>query len=362
MRTIYLVRHGKVEFPGGERSCIGRTDIPLDHIGRLQAMDLGEYFTKHPVEAVFCSPLCRSKETAAILSGGRFPVREEEKLTELDMGEWENLPFRELKKVRSGPEQEPSRGECRRAGRERMEQAIGGILEETKGDVAVVSHAGVNCCFLSGILGVPLDVSRTLTQPYGGISRIQVEENGGYQVSDLGRKPGRAPGEAECEEIWEHYKTPERVRRHCMAVAETAVRLGNMLSERQNGPGRDYGSASENPSGLDLQLIRSAALLHDVARGCRGHAEEGERILLREGYPETADIIRQHHQLDREILNEAAVVYLADKLVMEDREVTLEERFGKSAEKCRDNPEAQAAHQRRYRQAERIWRMVFPCE
>lgn len=53
MRTVYLVRHGMVDFPGGKRRCIGRTDLPLSEVGRKQAEDLGEYFRTRPVEAVF---------------------------------------------------------------------------------------------------------------------------------------------------------------------------------------------------------------------------------------------------------------------------------------------------------------------
>lgn len=320
----------------------------MDEIGRQQAAKLGRYFEKHPVEAVFCSPLCRSRETASIISGGVLPVLEKEKLTELYMGEWENLPFQELKKIRNGIEQEPLQGEGRRVGKYRIEHAIQEILEETKEDVAVVAHAGVNCCFLSGILGVPLEVSRQITQPYGGISKVIVDENGGLQIDALGRKPEEVPDRAECEEMWEHYGTPEQVRRHCIAVADVAVRLGKMLLAR--------GRYSEETMNLDL--IESAALLHDVARSRSLHAEEGAKILIREGYPEVADIIRQHHQLDGEVLDEAAIVYLADKLVYKDQEVTLRERFAQSEKKCK-TPEAMQAHDRRLQQAEKIRKMFL---
>ena len=98
MRTVYLVRHGMVEFPEGKKRCIGRTDLPLNHIGIRQAEDLGDYFRGRPVEAVFCSPLKRSVQTAEILAGGRLPVLKRQGLAELDMGEWENVPLCDLKK------------------------------------------------------------------------------------------------------------------------------------------------------------------------------------------------------------------------------------------------------------------------
>ena len=110
----------------------------------------------------------------------------------------------------------------------------------------------------------------------------------------------------------EHYRTPEPVRQHCCKVASIAEVLGKV--QEQMGVSLDQG------------LIRSASLLHDIARHRENHAREGTRILMREGYPAVAEIIRQHHCLEQEEINEAAIVYLADKLVKGDRTVTLEAR------------------------------------
>lgn len=44
MRTIYLIRHGKPEFPDERKYCIGRTDLPLSEEGRTQIRALGETF------------------------------------------------------------------------------------------------------------------------------------------------------------------------------------------------------------------------------------------------------------------------------------------------------------------------------
>ena len=192
MRIIYLIRHGRVGFPNGIKRCIGRTDLLLDDWGKRQAEDLREYFRLHPVKHIYCSQLTRSIETARILGGwktdGRdgsripdengadrmaIPVRIDQDLQELDMGEWENVPMADLDKTL---EQEPVKGERRTEAKSRMERAVTRILKETDGDVAVVAHAGINCCFLAGITGSPLETSRALFQPYGGISRIAVRE------------------------------------------------------------------------------------------------------------------------------------------------------------------------------------------
>lgn len=186
-RTLYLVRHGKVDFPGGLHRCIGRTELPLSEEGRRQALELGAYFAGHPVETVFSSPLGRCAETARLLAGGKYPVQTETGLRELDMGEWENVPMREIDK---GLESEPVSGEGRQAGLLRFRETIDRILKKTEGDVVCVAHAGVNCCYLSWLLGTPLETSRALAQPYGGISRIAVMGSGRMQVEEYGIVPG----------------------------------------------------------------------------------------------------------------------------------------------------------------------------
>ncbi|MBR5093928.1 MAG: phosphohydrolase, partial [Oscillospiraceae bacterium] len=50
-----------------------------------------------------------------------------------------------------------------------------------------------------------------------------------------------------------------------------------------------------------------------------------------------------HHDWESGPIDEAAILYLADKCVREDRRVTLEERFAGSAARCA-SPEAKAAH------------------
>lgn len=339
MRNLYLVRHGMVAFPGGVKRCIGRTDLFLDDTGRRQAEALGRYFLGRQDLQVFCSPLARARETALILSRGRLPVQVVDGLAELDMGEWENCPMSELKK---DLESEPANGEGRESGLKRFRETIDGILESTEGDIVCVAHAGVNCCYLADLLGSPLNTSRALAQPYGCFSRIEVDESGRLTVAELGRMAVAAPDRAECERILEHYRTPEQVRAHCRQVCRQALLLGGRL--------KNAGYQ------VDMSLVQSAALLHDVARAKADHAVQGAQWILREGYPQVADIILRHHDLGNPSSHpyETTIVYLADKLVQGERVVNLEERFQRSRSRCQgagQPEEALKAHERRYREA-----------
>lgn len=351
-RRIYLVRHGAVEFPEGVQRCIGRTELPLSERGRMQAEQLARYFTRHSVTKIFTSPLGRCRETAQILSGGRLDIETEEGLCEMDMGEWENLPLRELQEKRGKRlESEPVYGESRENALKRFRQTIDDILEKSEGDIVCVAHAGVNCCYLADLLGEPLETSRALTQPYGCLNLIEAEENGRKQVLKYGIMPEKVPNAEECRRIWERYDTPVNVQMHCQAVCAQALRIGNALKQA----GCD----------LNLQMVRSAAFLHDVARTKPHHAEEGARILRKEGYPELAEMIRRHHDLTKGGHEwnanaepcETEVVYLADKLTKEAETVTLEERFADSKKRCevqRDSEEALKKHERRYQEAKLV--------
>ena len=125
----------------------------------------------------------------------------------------------------------------------------------------------------------------------------------------------------------------EALTAHCRAVAALADELCAALREK--------GIA------LDSEAVHTAALLHDIAKGEHDHAAVGGLWLKELGYPELAEIVRQHTEPDSDALNEAGLVFLADKLVRGAERVELEERFDASLARCK-TPEAQCAHARRF--------------
>ena len=102
---------------------------------------------------------------------------------------------------------------------------------------------------------------------------------------------------------------------------------------------------------LDETPVYAAALLHDVSKGTPDHALAGAGLMSQLGYPVLAPLIAQHHDIeDPARVDEALVVYMADKLCRGDRRVSVSGRFRASFDKCRD-AEALAAHDRRYKAA-----------
>ncbi len=150
------------------------------------------------------------------------------------------------------------------------------------------------------------------------------------------------PSPEECEAILTAFQPDERVARHSRVVAQVAHRLAVALAER----------------GVSMEplLVRAAGLLHDVAKGKPEHAEAGGQLLRDLEFATVAELVEVHtdYSYTAPKLDEAAIVYLADKLVSGDQVVGLEQRFQRSFERFQSNPAALASALRRRTTAEAI--------
>lgn len=136
-----------------------------------------------------------------------------------------------------------------------------------------------------------------------------------------------APDEAECLQVLADYGTPPHVVGHCKAVAGVACRLAEAL----NGCGAH----------LDVELVRAAGLLHDMARVHEEHWNAGADYCEARGWMREAEIIRKHMFYDSfhdaEHLDETDLICLADRLVLEDRYAGIDRRMAYIIEKARKN-------------------------
>jgi len=150
------------------------------------------------------------------------------------------------------------------------------------------------------------------------------------------------PSLRECEAILAERRTDMRAVRHSRVVAQVAYRITAALAN---------GGVPVEPL-----LARAGGLLHDLAKGEPSHATAGAQILRDLELGEVADVVALHtdYQFTEERLDEAAIVYLADKLVSGEKVVTLAERFHGSLESFRENPIALAAASQRRAAAEAI--------
>jgi putative nucleotidyltransferase with HDIG domain len=149
------------------------------------------------------------------------------------------------------------------------------------------------------------------------------------------------PSLQECEAILAMYQPNERVVRHSRMVACVAQEIAVALAERD---------IKINPL-----LARAGGLLHDVAKGKPDHAAAGAQLLRDLEFENVADVVAAHTDCTfTGRLDEAAIVYLADKLVSGERIVGLERRFENALERFREDPVALAAALQRRATAEAI--------
>ncbi len=110
---IFLIRHGETEF-NVQRRLQGRMDSPLTERGIEQARRMGRVL-KEVVEpgdewAVISSPLGRTRRTAEIVCetiGLGCEIETDDRLMEIDVGDWEGLNGEEIEAVTPGARSAP---------------------------------------------------------------------------------------------------------------------------------------------------------------------------------------------------------------------------------------------------------------
>ena len=139
------------------------------------------------------------------------------------------------------------------------------------------------------------------------------------------------PHPADCFALMSQYEMLANIRDHSLVVARIAEFIGREL--RKKG------------FNLDLDLVVSGALLHDIGKtAClhngQNHARLGADICRRHGFDEIAAMVAQHVILDDDLPFEPdarQIVYYADKRVNHDRIVHLDQRLAYIIERYGQN-------------------------
>jgi probable phosphoglycerate mutase len=161
---LYLCRHAQTASSAVD-SFNGRAELLLTQEGRKQATRLGARLRGVAFEAIFCSPLGRTAETAALVA----PTREAivlEGLTEIDYGAWEGLSPAEARALDPARydawEEDPTRtappgGETATQVAERALAAVEEISRRfPEGRVLAVSHKATLRILGAALTGAPI--------------------------------------------------------------------------------------------------------------------------------------------------------------------------------------------------------------
>lgn len=196
MVTIYLLRHGETAFNADGNKYCGRTDIVLTAKGIVQAERVRTLLKDVHFDRVFSSPLTRARTTAEIASGTPERVIVDERLIEIDFGNWEGKPSEEF--IAEDPESwenwlsDPEKHKAGRMGESgadvlaRLHSFYQELLDKYDNQtVLVVGHNGVNRLFMASQLGVPLKNYRKIVQENSALTLITLDRLQGFSLLKL---------------------------------------------------------------------------------------------------------------------------------------------------------------------------------
>jgi len=194
MTTLFLVRHGRTGW-NKEQIFRGHKDVPLDEVGREEALLVGERLKEEGIKGVYSSPLSRARETAeAVARSHNVEVQIVEGLNDLNFGEWEGLSRQEVQERypdlyeqwQEAPHQVifPG-GEGLDSVRIRAMKAVEDIIKQHPQEgVALVSHRVVLKVLICALLGLDNSHFWNIAQDTTAINCFQ-HRNGTWIVNFL---------------------------------------------------------------------------------------------------------------------------------------------------------------------------------
>lgn len=180
---LCLVRHGETPW-NVERRLQGHLDVPLNDTGFAQAEATGSHLAGQPFQALICSDLLRTRQTAAAVGRhlGLDPIVEPG-LRERHYGAFQGLTYDEA--AARYPEEYarfqqrepdfafPEHGESLQGFAERIHATLEGLSAAYAGQTVVaITHGGVLDVVHRYVIGEPLDTHRHFKIPNAGINWI----------------------------------------------------------------------------------------------------------------------------------------------------------------------------------------------
>jgi len=168
---LIVWRHGNTDWNASHR-VQGQTDVPLNALGRQQAVDAAELLVKMKPDVIVASDLRRAADTAAALAAlTGLSIRHDQRLRERFFGAWQGLTMAEV------AERHPEEHARWTAGQEvggdveslddlgkRVAEALldAAALAPPGGTVVVTTHGAAARQGIGHLLGWPMEQLRTL--------------------------------------------------------------------------------------------------------------------------------------------------------------------------------------------------------
>jgi broad specificity phosphatase PhoE len=193
--VFHLLRHG-------EPAIFGRLNgrlpgVGLSEKGRAEAAMQAGRLAGEKIEAIYSSPMQRTRETAEIVAERLgLPIRHREDVIEIDYGEWTGLTFDQIRQDERWQMWSRSRSIAAVPGgeswRQVQERVVGALFDlqqaHPEGSVVVVSHGDVIRAALLFALGMPLDFYSRIEIAFASLSTIRLDD-AGIRISGLNEWP-----------------------------------------------------------------------------------------------------------------------------------------------------------------------------
>lgn len=161
VEKVLLIRHGETDF-NREHRLQGLMATPLNERGREQAAAVARYLQGLLIDALYTSPVLRAQETAEIIGKQTgLPPRSDERLREIEFGQFEGLTFAEIERRfpaahrnwRAGyMAYKAPQGESRQDVQQRMRAAWHDLTAHPQhSSIALVTHGAAIAIFLGSM-------------------------------------------------------------------------------------------------------------------------------------------------------------------------------------------------------------------
>jgi len=183
--VFHLLRHG-------EPTVFGRINgrlpgVGLSAKGRAEIAAVAARLADDKIDAIYASPLQRTRETAEILADRLgLPIVFRDDVIELDFGEWTGLTADAIRQ----DERWQAWSSCRSIAaipggetwRQVQDRVVGALFElrraHPEGAVVIVSHGDVIRAALLFVLGMPLDFYHRIEIAPASISSFRLDDSG----------------------------------------------------------------------------------------------------------------------------------------------------------------------------------------
>ena len=184
MKKLYFVRHGQTEWNAIARMQ-GQWNSDLSALGRAQAQVSGQVLSKFPIDAMYASPLDRTRQTAEIVTQHvDLPVTFDERIMEWDCGDWSGYLYAEVRE-KWKPEWDAYQADvfhyrgpnCENYPDmfDRARPFLAEVLDTPHAHVAIVSHGMIGKVMISELLGLGEAETLAISQPNDVIMVVTVD-------------------------------------------------------------------------------------------------------------------------------------------------------------------------------------------